>query len=273
MLTNKPTPQVKNISIFDAPVDVTKRSLAYDENNLTIGYLGVWYKNPEGIFFSYQLENYDRTWITTRNQSVTYSQLPAGDYRFKLRASESDDFRNVKETSISFTVLPPIWRTFPFYLTVAGILTVSIFFVVKQREKKLRRYNELLEQKVEMRTKEIQVQNEEIQAQNEEISAQSEEIMRINENLEEIVQERTRELEKKNKALEEYAFINAHKLRSPVASILGLLNLISKTRLDPEAQEINVRLQQTADELDTIVGSITKAIERADRKIPKLKDE
>jgi light-regulated signal transduction histidine kinase (bacteriophytochrome) len=42
------------------------------------------------------------------------------------------------------------------------------------------------------------------------------------------VQERTRELEKKNKALEEYAFINAHKLRSQVASILGLINLISK---------------------------------------------
>jgi signal transduction histidine kinase len=124
-----------------------------------------------------------------------------------------------------------------------------------------------------MRTREIQVQNEEIQAQNEEISAQSEEIMRINENLEEMVQERTGELEKKNKALEEYAFINAHKLRSPVATILGLLNLISKTKLDPEALEINRRLQHTADELDCVVRSITKAIERADRKIPKVKDD
>jgi light-regulated signal transduction histidine kinase (bacteriophytochrome) len=109
--------------------------------------------------------------------------------------------------------------------------------------------------------------------QNEEISAQSEEILRINENLEEMVQERTRDLERKNKALEDYAFINAHKLRSPVATILGLINLISKTRLDEDRAEINRRLQVTADELDTVVNSITKAIERGNRKIPKMRDD
>jgi light-regulated signal transduction histidine kinase (bacteriophytochrome) len=117
------------------------------------------------------------------------------------------------------------------------------------------------------------MQKEEIQVQNEEISAQSEEILRINENLEEMVQERTRELERKNRALEEYAFINAHKLRSPVATILGLINLISKTKLDHEGTEINRRLQNTADELDGIVTSITKAIERGERKIPKVKND
>jgi light-regulated signal transduction histidine kinase (bacteriophytochrome) len=153
------------------------------------------------------------------------------------------------------------------------VLAASIFYIIKGRERKLRRHNELLEEKVKMRTREIQLQNEEIQVQNEEISAQSEEILRINENLEDMVQDRTRELERKNKALEEYAFINAHKLRSPVATILGLINLISKTKLDHEGVEINRRLQDTADELDSIVSAITKAIERGDKKIPKLKDE
>ena len=273
MLENKPLPQIKYISFRDKFLDVDGKALAYDENNLKIGFLGVWYKNPEGIFYSYQLENYDSDWITTRDRSVTYSQLPPGNYRFRVRTSESENFDDAAESSLSFTILPPIWQTFPFYITTGLLMIVVIFSIVHQREKKLRRYNDLLEQKVAMRTREIQVQNEEIQAQNEEISAQSEEIMRINENLEEMVQERTGELEKKNKALEEYAFINAHKLRSPVATILGLLNLISKTKLDPEALEINRRLQHTADELDCVVRSITKAIERADRKIPKVKDD
>lgn len=273
MLTNEPTPEIRGVSIFDVPLNISERPLKYDENNLTIEYLGIWYKNPDGIYYSYQLENYDRNWITTRNQSVTYSQLPPGSYRFRLRASESPEFRDAKETAVSFTIRPPFWQTLPFYLATATTLIAIVFLVIYSREKKLRRYNELLEEKVAMRTREIQVQNEEIQAQNEEISAQSEEIMRINENLEDMVQERTRELERKNKVLEEYAFINAHKLRSPVATILGLLNLISKTKLDDEALEINRRLQLTADELDNIVRSITKTIERADRKIPKVKDD
>jgi signal transduction histidine kinase len=103
-----------------------------------------------------------------------------------------------------------------------------------------------------------------LKASNEEIQAQAEEIKGINENLETMVQERTKELEKKNKALEEYAFINAHKLRSPVASILGLINLMNKVELKEDAKYIMTHLQDSTNKLDGIVSSITKAIERGD---------
>ncbi len=273
-LINGPRPLLKNISVFDTPIDLSSRSkLSYDENNITLNYVGLWYQNPDGLYYSYKLENYDRDWIVTKNQAVTYSRLPPGNYTFRLKVSESQDFRQARETTLSFSISPPIWQTIPFYVFSIIVLVVSVFFLIRGRERKLKRYNELLETKVQMRTREIQLQNEEIQVQNEEISAQSEEILRINENLEDIVQERTRELERKNKALEEYAFINAHKLRSPVATILGLINLFSKTRLDHEGVEINRRLQDTAEELDGIVSAITKAIERGDKKIPRLKDE
>ena len=64
-----------------------------------------------------------------------------------------------------------------------------------------------------------------MEAQAEKLQAQAEE---INDHLEELVKSRTIELEKKNKALEEYAFINAQKLRSPLATILGLVNLMKR---------------------------------------------
>lgn len=103
-----------------------------------------------------------------------------------------------------------------------------------------------------------------LRASNDEIKAQAAEIKRINENLEAIVHERTAALERKNKALEEYAFINAHKLRSPVASILGLVNLLTKLDLGKDAKSINDHLKDSAEKLDEIVGDITKAIERGD---------
>ncbi len=273
-LDHNPKPQLKMVSLFGSPHDINASpTLNYDQNNITFNYLGIWYLNPGGLSYAYKLDNYDRDWIQTRDHTAIYSRLPPGDYTFRLKVSESQDFSRSKESSVSFTIKPPIWQTIPFYICAALVLAVSFFYILKSRERKLRRYNELLEEKVQMRTREIQLQNEEIQVQNEEISAQSEEILRINENLEEMVQNRTKELERKNKALEEYAFINAHKLRSPVATILGLINLISKTKLDHEGSEINRRLIQTADELDSVVSTITKAIERGDRKIPKMKDE
>jgi signal transduction histidine kinase len=110
---------------------------------------------------------------------------------------------------------------------------------------------------------EVRVQNEEIKLRNHEILAQAEEINGINENLENIVRERTAELEKKNKALEEYAFINAHKLRSPVASILGLINLMKKVQTTDEGKDVLEHLEISAEKLDDVVTSITKAIERS----------
>jgi len=134
------------------------------------------------------------------------------------------------------------------------------------KEIKARVALELSNAEIYSQNEEIKTQNEEIKAQNIEIQSRGEEIRAINENLEDLVQKRTAELEKKNKALEEYAFINAHKLRSPVASILGLINLLNKTTLSDEGKSVLDHLQQSTDKLDDIVNSITKAIERGERK-------
>jgi len=104
-----------------------------------------------------------------------------------------------------------------------------------------------------------------LKASNEEIQAQAEEIKGINDNLELLVKERTEELEKKNKALEEYAFINAHKLRGPVASILGLIHLMNKIDMDDDARKVLRHLQDSTEKLDAIVNSITRAIEKGEK--------
>lgn len=147
------------------------------------------------------------------------------------------------------------------FLVQGGLLlaAVGIFMIV------------LIKTRYDLTVKEIkarlalQISNEEIQAQNEEIFSQAEEIRVINENLEELVKDRTKELEKKNQALEEYAFISAHKLRAPVASILGLVNLLNKSGLNDEAKGIMTHLEDSTGKLDLIVSSITRAIERGDR--------
>jgi len=106
-----------------------------------------------------------------------------------------------------------------------------------------------------------------LQASNEEIQAQAEEIQIINDNLELIVQARTHELETKNEALKEYAFINAHKLRSPVASILGLMNLMNKTNLDDEASTIAEHMVKSTQQLDQVIATMTAALEKGDRPV------
>ncbi len=103
-------------------------------------------------------------------------------------------------------------------------------------------------------------QRGEIEKINVEIKKSNEEIKNINATLESRVSERTKNLEKKNMQLAEYAFINAHLLRGPLCSILGLVNLLEK---HPESDDETVlfHMKKSTIELHEVVAKITKAIE------------
>jgi response regulator RpfG family c-di-GMP phosphodiesterase len=122
-----------------------------------------------------------------------------------------------------------------------------------------------LEEKVRHRTLELEKHADRIRRQNEEIQSQAEEIRAVNDNLELLVRERTTALERRNKAAEESAFIIAHELRAPVASLLGLINLVSKCELADEVKTIVSHMEVSAEKLNNVVFNITKAIERGDR--------
>lgn len=103
---------------------------------------------------------------------------------------------------------------------------------------------------------------EKIRHQNRMLELQRDEIRFMNERLEEKVTERTEELYKRNQQLEEFAFINAHKLRGPLSRIKGLVYLIHK---DPNVESYRTDLMNylmvSADELDEVVKHITKKLD------------
>lgn len=65
-------------------------------------------------------------------------------------------------------------------------------------------------------------------------------------------------LQERNKQLEEIAWLNAHEIRRPVASILGLMSLLDKDNLaNPENKEIIILLEKMVKELDIVIGNIS----------------
>ena len=257
---SSPNPLINQFEVNGQVFDLHNwDDLSYDENFIKIGFTGVWFQNPAALTFSYKLENFDHDWISTDNRSVTYSKLPPGEYTFKLKVSDSKDFSNSSEAKIHFMVNSPFWETRWFLALMTVLLFVSAFFIIRYRERKLVEDKRELEARVKERTEEIQLKSNEIKFQAEQIKS-------INENLEIMVKDRTMELVGKNKALEEYAFINAHKLRAPVARILGLTHLMKNIEIGEEEKIYLDHLQVSTHELDSVVRSITEAIERGDMK-------
>jgi hypothetical protein len=91
-----------------------------------------------------------------------------------------------------------------------------------------------------------------LQEQNESLIHKQEETLSINENLENIVDERIKGIEEKNRELAEYAFINAHLLRAPICSLLGIINLMEIEGSDAQIMKV----KEKAMHIDRIVKRI-----------------
>ncbi|MEO1414660.1 MAG: hypothetical protein AAFW00_05245 [Bacteroidota bacterium] len=106
--------------------------------------------------------------------------------------------------------------------------------------------------------------NKILQEQNEAIINQKEEIQRLNEGLERIVAQRTRQLATQNKELEEYAYLHSHKVRAPLANILGLVEIIKAhpEEVPPEFFQLISKLNKVSNQLDGAIREINDAIDQ-----------
>jgi len=98
-----------------------------------------------------------------------------------------------------------------------------------------------------------------LEAQNEEIIQQQQQIEQINKSLEKTVKERTVQLEDQNKKLLEYAYFNAHKVRGPLARILGLTYLVQNSPKDNQIEMIE-RIEVSARELDNVIREVNHSL-------------
>ena len=143
--------------------------LTYKENNLTFQFTGISLKNPDKLFYKFMLEGQDETWSPMQQSNeARFPGLAYGSYTFKVMAMDANGTWSQPE-SFSFTITPPWYRTNWAYFGFGAFLLISVFSVVKYRERQLREDKRILEQTVEERTAEVVKQKEEISHQKNEI--------------------------------------------------------------------------------------------------------
>ncbi|QCK13837.1 tetratricopeptide repeat protein [Mangrovivirga cuniculi] len=147
---------------------------------------------------------------------------------------------------------------------IGGIGLILLLALIKLflNHNKIKKYNKQLNQK----NQEIQIQNEEIEVQAEELRSLNEMQTMVNSDLEQKINERIQEIREKNHTLAKYAFYNAHKLRAPVASILGLIDLILRTNLSEKESELVFNLKKSANNLDDAIHEIKDILQDEERK-------
>lgn len=116
-----------------APGDLVFRGgrLNYARNALRFEFAAPSYDAPSANRFQYFLEGFDRGWSGwTREIQKDYTNLPEGPYRFRLRARNIYGHES-SEAGYEFTIIPPWYRRWWFYLAVLAVLLAGLFAIIR----------------------------------------------------------------------------------------------------------------------------------------------
>jgi ligand-binding sensor domain-containing protein len=148
-LSIHPKTLITKVSVFLETVKHESVStFTHDQNNLIFEFIGLWYSNPNAVRYRYMLEGFDLDWITTRDQRAIYSNLPPGQYTFKVISTENETYSNEPVVTYDFEIEQPYWQKWWFILLVLGGATGVLIAWIRQRDRRQRRISVLEKEKV-----------------------------------------------------------------------------------------------------------------------------
>ena len=112
---------------LDNPTNFT---IPYNEKKIVIEFIGLSYKSPENIEYTYKIEGLDDIWHITHNTAIEFSSIPPGNYTFRLSARLSNGQWS-KPVTLSMTVISPIWQKW-WFITLATIFTIIVLYKIIQ---------------------------------------------------------------------------------------------------------------------------------------------
>ena len=123
--------------------EITSIELGPSENRIQAEFVSLSFSSGETLRYQYKLEGADKDWgAPTLQRNVNYANLAPGAYRFLVRAINADGIVSAQPATISFRVLPPIWRRW-WFIALAGLFVLSgTFSVVRYRVARLRERSE-----------------------------------------------------------------------------------------------------------------------------------
>ena len=114
--------------------------LKHNQDVLTFEFSALSYSAPQKNQYMYMLEGFDKEWYDAGNdRKAHYTNIPAGDYIFRVKASNNDGLWNEEGIALKMVITPPFWFngwSIALYVLLAAALIVWIFRLYRRRTEK-----------------------------------------------------------------------------------------------------------------------------------------
>jgi len=124
---------ISNIKVMDVRVngEPDELILSYDQNFISIEFSALDFSMPKRNKYSYILEGFQKSWISTggSNRTATYTNLPSGEFTFMVKGSNSDGIWSDNAATIRIIINPPFYQTWWFVTLVVMIIVFFIYYL------------------------------------------------------------------------------------------------------------------------------------------------
>ncbi len=213
-----PGERVGGREILPLPAPMTRSvRLKHNQTSLRIDFALMNYASPVNNVYSYQLEGYDRTPVTTGNgqNSAAYSNLRPGRYVFHVSGANPDGIWSDAQTVLHITVLPPWWSSWWAWTLYALLALALVRMAWKISMTRLRLSSELKLEKMERQ-----------------------------------------KMEELNRIKMQFFTNVSHEFKTPLSLILGPIESLEQSAVDSRQQGMLAIMRQNAERLLRLINQI-----------------
>jgi signal transduction histidine kinase/ligand-binding sensor domain-containing protein len=136
---------VTSMRVFDTEIrnemtDGDSLVLSHDQNHFSFECALLDFANSPKCQYAFMLEGFDERWSASgTRRHISYTNIPPGEYRFLVKASNSDGYWNDEVTSVYITITPPVSGRWWAQLLLALMIVFSTVMTVFRRRRRRER--------------------------------------------------------------------------------------------------------------------------------------
>ncbi len=115
--------------------------LTYYDNFFSFEFAALDYTNPKKIKYAFKLDNFDKDWTYTdaERRYAEYTNVPPGNYIFRVKATNSQGFWAKDELNIFLNIQNVWWRTLWFKASIVFLILIILSVYIFDRYQKIRK--------------------------------------------------------------------------------------------------------------------------------------
>ncbi|MCP4405066.1 MAG: response regulator [bacterium] len=234
-ILNQPAPLRQNLA-SPAPIELSYRDVMF-----SFEFAALDYAYPAHNQYHYTLEGFDKEWmdIGTKHRA-TFTNLPGGDYVFKVKGANSRGVWSPEELVIPIHITAPPWKRWWAYCLYALLMGLALWGAEKTFERKKR------EREQERHRHAIEHKNQQLEVAHTQLMESQQEAIRAQ-----------KRAETANQAKSVFLANMSHELRSPLNAILGFAQVMARSSTLPSEHQENLGIiRRSGEHLLTLINQV-----------------